>query len=369
MPALERILDQLKKQAEKEETRVSDSEILEKINYVCRCEKNRAPTRFLMACLLAKVENPSLDIRQPYTEIGEKKSFSGRKYDEAYIGPFINRHKLPCNSTTAFLTPALRNIDEPLTKNVKLVGEPRKVYDFSLEILDAVEKQHVGAIDVLREIIRQLLILRDEREQGITALLKKLKTADNERSPSVEMIINVMGDLLAEGGTSRLPVLIIAAAYRVAQKQLGEQILHLHSHTAADEQTGAVGDIEIVLADDDKVVTAYEVKDKPVVKSDLDRALQKIGTLPHKVDNYVFVSTEDIEREVLAYAAGLHKNTGIDFIVLDCLGFLRFFLTLFFRLRVAFLDEFQRLVLAEPESSIRSSVKKRFLEKRSSLNV
>ncbi|MGQ0603204.1 MAG: hypothetical protein ACT4QE_16090, partial [Anaerolineales bacterium] len=83
-----------------------DKDMRDRVDYVCRCLRNRAGVRLLMACLLAKINRPSVDARKPYTEIKSPGSFSGRYYDEAYLTPFINRHRLPCNPTTAFLTPA-----------------------------------------------------------------------------------------------------------------------------------------------------------------------------------------------------------------------------------------------------------------------
>ncbi len=103
---------------------VKEAEILELIDYVCRCLSNRAGVRLLMACLLAKLDNSQIDPRQPYTEIGGEQCFSGRTLYEQYIGSFITAHNLPCNSTTAFLTPALRNIARPLTTDVTLVEQP-----------------------------------------------------------------------------------------------------------------------------------------------------------------------------------------------------------------------------------------------------
>ncbi|MBM3889149.1 MAG: hypothetical protein FJ388_08480, partial [Verrucomicrobia bacterium] len=74
--------------------------------------------------MLAKVHDPKVDPRKPYTKIGSNDCFSGRTYDEQFIGDFITRHGLPCNSTTAFLTPTLRNMDATLTTKVVLVGRP-----------------------------------------------------------------------------------------------------------------------------------------------------------------------------------------------------------------------------------------------------
>lgn len=52
---------------------------------------------------------------------------------------------------------------------------------------------------------------------------------------------------------------------------------------------------------------------------------------------------------------------GIEFVVLDCTGFLRHFLHLFYRLRMHFLDKYQELVLAEDESAVRQPLKEAFL--------
>jgi len=66
---------------------------------------------------------------------------------------------------------------------------------------------------------------------------------------------------LAPRHSSRLPVLVVAAAYRAASAKLGEKVLRLLAHTAADKQTGALGDVEITLLGDNKAVTTYEMKD------------------------------------------------------------------------------------------------------------
>src|SRR5207249_4138524 len=125
----EQILEAIYSQAEATLSRtvITDPEIRERIDYVCRCTSNRAGVRLLMACLLGKLDNPAVDPRKPYTEIGGTDTFSGRTYDERYLTGFINRHRLPVNATTAFLTPTLRNIDQPLTTERDLVGRPREL--------------------------------------------------------------------------------------------------------------------------------------------------------------------------------------------------------------------------------------------------
>ena len=53
-------------------TVITDEIIRERIDYVCRCMSNRAGVRLLMSCLLAKLDEPKVDPRKPYTEIGRR---------------------------------------------------------------------------------------------------------------------------------------------------------------------------------------------------------------------------------------------------------------------------------------------------------
>ncbi|MEH1892729.1 MAG: hypothetical protein V7K92_25880 [Nostoc sp.] len=79
-------------------------------------------------------------------------------------------------------------------------------------------------------------------------------------------------------------------------------------------------------------------------------------------DNYMFITTETIDKDVEDYAANLYEKTGgIEIVVLDCLGFLRHFLHLFHRLRMQFVKEYQKLVLAEPDSAVSHPLKEAFL--------
>ena len=100
--------------------------------------------------------------------------------------------------------------------------------------------------------------------------------------------------------------------------------------------------------------------------NDINNALQKITRrveqTGYKIDNYIFITTETIDKDVEDYAANLYEKTGgIEIVVLDCLGFLRHFLHLFHRLRMQFLEEYQKLVLAEPDSAVSQPLKEAFL--------
>lgn len=344
------------------EALISDAEIASVIESICRYIQNRACTRFILACALAKTHRPEIDIRKPYTEIQDSDAYSGRTYDESYITTFVMKYALPCNPTTAFLTPAFRNRNITLIPDMVMVGRPEWLYKLTLRLLTDIQDKRVSAGDVLAETIRALLILRDERKDQIESLLTGLKAAGEGTALSSEAIVNLIEQHLKAARSSRLPVLVVAAAYTAARSHLGERLLPLMSHNAADDQTGALGDIEITLEDQHQVVTSYEMKTRRVTQNDIDHALRKIQDSGKRVDNYLFITTEPIDETVRNYAANMYEQTGgIEIALLDCVSFLRHYLHLFHRLRGKFLDAYQELVLSEPDSGVDQPLKVAFL--------
>lgn len=312
--------------------------------------------RLILACSLAKTHRPAIDIRKPYTEIGDTDVYSGRSYDESYVTTFVQAHGLPCNPTTAFLTPALRNRNTTLLPSTNLVGRTPELYQAALQLLTDIQGGVVSAEDVLAESIRSLLIKKHVREEQISALMAGLRTPSEGIPLSSEGIVTLLEQHLRSPGSSRLPVLAVAAAYEAAGARLGETTKPLSSHNAADLQTGAVGDVEVTLTSDDHVVTGYEMKTRRVIHEDINGALRKIAD--QRIQNYIFITTDVIDREVKEYAASLYEQAGgVEIVVLDCITFLRHFLHLFHRSRLQFLDAYQALVLAEPESAVGQPLK------------
>lgn len=364
----EKILENVHERAVEANATIIDNEIIrDRVDYVCRCMSNRAGVRLLMSCLLGKLDQPTVDLRKPYTEIGGSDSFSGRTYDERYLTKFITTHRLPVNPTTAFLTPTLRNIDHALTPDRELVGRPRELYIKTLELLADVAENKIAADVLLVEIIRVLLLLRDEKIIRMASLLNALDRFDGALPLSSEAIVTLIGQHLACKNASRLPVLIVAAAYQSAGIRLSECLLPLNSHNAADLQTKSMGDIEIHLLGDDSVVTAYEMKMKRVTIDDIDSAVAKIARATKKIHNYLFITTDVIDPIVSQYAASFYEKTdGIEIAILDCLGFLRHFLHLFHRIRSDYLNAYQALVINEPDSAVSQALKEAFLALRQS---
>jgi len=336
--------------------------IAHRIELICRNEQNKGGIRFLLACALAKVHHPQVDIRKPYTEIGGEGTFSGRGYDEAYVESFIRKHKLPSNSTTAFLTPAWRNINRLLTPDMVIAGRPPQLYIACLQLLTDVQEGAISAEELLTETVRLLIVIRNEQAARMESLIASLSVSQGHTALSAEQIVSLIQQHMASPRTSRLPVLVVAAVYEVASAYLGERALHLEGHNAADSQTHALGDVMITVSDEPNIITAYEVKMRRVTINDIDHALTKIQRAGQRIHNFIFVTTDVIEDEVVRYCAALYEKTqGIEVVVLDCVSFLRHFLHLFHRVRMQFLDAYQTLVLAEPDSAVGQPLKETFL--------
>jgi hypothetical protein len=171
---------------------VTIPDIAERIEVVSRSVGNRSCVRVLLACSLAKLLHPQIDIRKPYTEIGDADVYAGRSYDEQYVSPFIMEHRLPCNPTTAFLTPAWRNRNITLAPDVNLVGRPPQVYKATLQLLTDVYEGRITAEELLAETIRQLLLVRDQQSLRRQSLLADLKSSKNTLALSSEDIITLI---------------------------------------------------------------------------------------------------------------------------------------------------------------------------------
>ncbi len=342
---------------------INDEEIKKRVENITN-SSNKSGARVAMTSMLAKLHKPEIDVRKPYTEIDGDNAFSGRSYDERYISPFNHKYELGLNSTSGFLTPAFRNINYPLTTNLQMEGRPKQMYQDLLNLLDDVYQNRIQPDSVLNEFVRLLIAQRNEKRARIASILGEInRGADEKLPPSSEMIIHLIQQHLNMKNASRLPVLVVAAAYKAAENKLGERVLPLYGHNSADEQTGAFGDVHICLVGDNNVVTVYEMKDKPVTKGDIDTVIAyKLSRAEYRIDNYLFITTVEVANDVTKYAASMYEQTGgTEIAILDCMGFARHFLHLFHRLRLEFLNAYQELVLAEPESAINYTLKENLL--------
>jgi hypothetical protein len=55
-------------------------------------------------------------------------------------------------------------LDSPLTTDLELIGRPRQVYRDALQLLDDAHLGKVSPEDLLTEIVRVLIVMRDENQ-------------------------------------------------------------------------------------------------------------------------------------------------------------------------------------------------------------
>src|SRR5260370_12037526 len=210
---------------------VTDQKIFKRIEAVALCLKNRAGVRALLACSLAKIDNPKFDIRKPYTDIAGdngKDKYSGRLYDQRYVEALKAKpYYLPINSTTAFLTPGFRTKNIVLTTDVELEGRPTEMYEAVLQLFDDIQKNRISAQNVMDETIRLLMLERDKRDASIKSLLKDVKHSSDKLPLSAEDIVKLLHQHLHYKNTARLPVLLLAAPYKAAQHRFRHRDHHI----------------------------------------------------------------------------------------------------------------------------------------------
>ena len=354
-------LEKLHKKAAKRKNSFVEVRIEKTLDSICRNPRVKAPIRYLMSGLVAKIEKPHINLRKPTTALGGSDAYEGRGYDERIVEPYVLKYQLPCNSTTAFLTPSFRTINRPLAREMFDNSRPPEPYHQMMDVIDYVELYPEKAELVLLEIIRDLIVIKAENDRRLQEQLAQIKAGNDAITLSSEEIVTLLEQHLHCKNSSRLPVLIVAAAYASVQDLIGERAKDLLSHQAADRQTGAMGDVEITLTTEENTVTCYEMKSKAVLKTDIEKGVEKIGKHNSRIDNYIFITTEPIDREVNDFARSLYREMGTEVVILDCLGFLRHFLHFFHRRRIQFLDNYQDLVLKEPTSSVSQALKDAFL--------
>jgi DNA (cytosine-5)-methyltransferase 1 len=119
------------------------------------------------------------------------------------------------------------------------------------------------------------------------------------RTKDIQLIVKVFKDHFfhsykASKGASRLPVLALYAIYSVLIEQIerynGMELKPLEEHSAADSQTGAIGDIEVINTETNNVFEAIEVKHNIALNERIIQdATAKI--MSKSVDRYYILTT------------------------------------------------------------------------------
>lgn len=252
---------------------------------------SKASTGFtnIVTCLAIKSALPNTDIRYHQVQIQNKTTrpagFNFRGVSEKIIYPWLSEKNFE-GAKSGWQT---RTFERPKPYMLTYDENIGDIKDAFLDTFNQIEVNGQSASEALAYLIYLQMNLRES---------KKI-TLSIPRTKDIQLIVNLFKSHFfysykASKGASRLPVLALYAVYSVLIDQLdrykGMSLKPLESHSAADSQTGAVGDIEIVNNDSKQVFEAVEVKhDIPISIHIIQDAAKKI--MDKSVDRYYVLTT------------------------------------------------------------------------------
>lgn len=266
-------------------TRLKDS--IEKISGLSQ----KASTGFtnIVTCLAIKVARPDVDVRYHQVQIQDQTDrgagFNFRGLSEKVVYPWLNRHTFE-GAKSGWQT---RTFEWPKPYMLTYDENIGDIKDPFLAVFDELEEHGQSAKDALMHLIYLQIIQRESKR----IVLSKPRTQD------IQLIVNLFHQHFfypynASKGASRLPVLALYAIYSLLIKQLdrfeGMELKLLEEHSAADAQTGSVGDIEVVNMKTKEVYEAVEIKHNIAIN---ERIIQDAATkiMNKVVDRYYILTT------------------------------------------------------------------------------
>lgn len=252
---------------------------------------------------LAKLQNPSVDLRLPYTSHGAN-SYNGRTLDTRVVNPFLNQNRFPAGKSPYLAV---------FRRQFRFIPENREQlrdkdgYDNLLNCLDYL--QSCATDEQVRQalvyVIWKFIRLRETSELALSRL----------RRISLTQYDRLIERLIATKSGGRLPVFLIQATLHALNQRfaLGWTI-DVQGINVADRSAGAPGDV--VVRRGAEVVLAAEVTEREV---DQNRVVTTFNTkvAPHALEDYIFFVTRNIQpdaalRQMQAYFAQGHEISFVE---------------------------------------------------------
>ncbi len=237
----------------------------------------------VVTCLAIKVQFPDLDIRKHQVQIGAP--FSFRAASEDYVYPWLQKHKFE-GAKSGWQTRTFER-PKPYTmtydENIGAIKMP------FLTVFDEIQENSQNPSDALAYLIYDQIALREKKKISLVC-------------PKTKDILLIEGFFrehffrqYKSKGASRLPVLALHAIYDVMMQQVqrysGMKLRGLQSHSAADSQTGAIGDIEVE-RQNGGLFEGIEVKhDIVVTENEVLGACEKFAETNPPPDRYYILTT------------------------------------------------------------------------------
>jgi len=213
----------------------------------------------IVTCLAIKASNPNIDVRYHQIQIQKNTErpagFNFRGISELQVYPWLSRNRFE-GAKSGWQT---RTLERPKPYTLDYSENVAYVKNDFLAVFDEIEEHGQNSLDALTYLIYKQVVRRED----VKITLSIPKTQD----------INIIVDLFKSHffhsykgtkGASRLPVLALHAVYTVITPQLrrykGKSVIPLNEHSAADSQTGSLGDIEVSDNISGEIFEAIEVK-------------------------------------------------------------------------------------------------------------
>lgn len=238
----------------------------------------------LLGCLVAKMQEPTIDARKPYVNQSQN-AYNGRTMDERVINPFLDDHRIP-SSRGPYLSVFRRSVtfDDATRAGVR----DKEGFDAMLGCVAYIEANSDPTI--LRHFLRHLLFRFVELREASSVPLSRLQRF------SLQQYEALIAGLLTVPSGGRFPVFLIVAAFRAISErfQLGWEVA-VQGINVADKPSGAGGDITISLGGSH--LMAAEVTERPVGR---DRVVSTFNTkiAPASIEDYLFFVNQEPDERV-----------------------------------------------------------------------
>ena len=294
-----------------------------------QCEK--ASTGYLnivTAMSIKAVYEDKVDVRYHQIQIQDQTNrpagFNFRGVSEKLIYPWMEAHEFH-GAKSGWQT---RTYERPKPYMLDYDENIGSIKDAFLTIYDLLEKHPQSAFYALAFLLLRRIELRDKSKISLA-----IPTIQDVQIIAHFFDTHFFYPYKDSKGASRLPVLALYAIYKVLMKELrrfeGKQLKALEPHSAADSQTGSIGDIEILNADGTPF-EAVEVKHQIVItKAIVDSSKQKIRG--SRVDRYYILTTShqhEPSTEVQEEVDNVKKLLGTQMIVNGVVPTIKYYLRL-----------------------------------------
>lgn len=265
--------------------------------------RTQAYREVLLGCLIVRIQDKSINLRQPYLDQGPK-AYSGRSIDERVVNPFLHDKRIP-SSRGPYLSVFRRSVQFHATTRTGL--KDKAGYDAFLDLIACIERLSDDA--ALRQLLKYVLYrfarLREEADVPI-ARLQRI---------SLEQYDAIISGLLATPSGGRLPVLLVVATFLTIKQafQLDWDI-QWQGINVADTASGAGGDVTIM--SQGQVLLSAEVTermlDRPRIVATFNSKISPAG-----IEDYLFfvrsaTPTDEARQQARQYFAQGHEVNFLD---------------------------------------------------------